>query len=333
MTRKPLPSEFDLIERHFAPLSQGEPGAFSLGDDAAVLGIGEGRELVVTTDTLIDGVHFLSGTDPDIIAARALAVNLSDLAAMGAEPRAYFLSLGLPRDDLLDDAWVAAFADGLGAAQQAFDVTLVGGDTVAVPGPLTLGVTALGTVLAGQAIRRAGARPGDLICVSGTIGDSALGLRVHKGGLSGLERPQREFLADRFDAPKPRLALGAALVGVASAALDVSDGLAADLGHLCRQSKVRAKVRIADLPLSAAGREAVRDEHSLLGPCVLAGGDDYELVFTVPPGRREAALSAGERTRTPVTIIGEVETGPPCVHFFDSEGAEVVPPQSGYRHF
>lgn len=333
MTGTPLPGEFEIIARFLAPLSEREPGAFGLTDDAAVLAMPEGRELVVTTDTLVADVHFPTDTAPDAIAIRALAVNLSDLAAMGADPRAYFLSLGLPRDGGLDEAWLAAFAGGLAEMQNRHGVTLAGGDTVAVPGPLVLTVTALGSVLAGQAIRRSGARPGDLVCVSGTIGDAALGLRVRKGGLSGLERDQRRFLADRFDVPQPRVALGAALVGLASAGLDISDGLAADLGHLCAGSRVSATVRIDDIPLSAAARAALGGEHGLLGPCVLGGGDDYELVFTVPPDKADLARLAGERAGTPVSVIGAVEAGTGAVHFIDSTGQAVGVPHAGYRHF
>lgn len=334
MTGLPLPSEFDLIERYLAPLAKGEPGAFSLGDDAAVLAVPEGREMVITTDTLVDGVHFPNNSDPRLIAGRALAVNLSDLAAMGAEPRAYFLSLGLPQDGGVTEEWVATFADGLKTTQERHGVSLAGGDTVAVPGgTLVLTITALGTVLAGQAIRRSGAQPGDVICVSGTIGDAALGLRVRKGGLSSLSRTDRLFLGTRFDSPQPRLALGAALAGVASAALDISDGLAADLGHLCRQSKVRAVVQIADIPLSEAAKQAVEGEHSLLAPCVLSGGDDYELVFTVAPAKVSDLQRDSARYGCGVTVIGVIESGTSGVHFIDPHGDEIVLPRSGYRHF
>lgn len=333
MTGAPLPGEFEIIARFLAPLSEGEPGAFGLTDDAAVLAIAEGRELVVTTDTLVAGVHFPSDTAPYAVAVRALAVNLSDLAAMGAEPRAYFLSLGVPKDGGIDETWLGAFAKGLADMQRRHRISLAGGDTVAVPGPLVLTVTALGSVIAGQAIRRSGARPGDLVCVSGTIGDAALGLRALKGGLSGLVRESRQFLIDRFDGPQPRVALGAALRGVATAALDISDGLAADLGHLCAQSRVSATVRIDDIPLSQAARSALKGEHGLLGPCVLGGGDDYELVFTVPPDKADQAHQAGERAGTAVSVIGAVEAGAGAVRFLDGDGHEVVPLHAGYRHF
>lgn len=335
MTGTPLPGEFEIIARFLAPLSEREPGAFGLTDDAAVLAIPEGRELVVTTDTLVAGVHFPVETTPYAIAVRALAVNLSDLAAMGAEPRAYFLSLGLPRGlgGGIDEAWLGAFASGLADMQSRHRIALAGGDTVAVPGPLVLTITALGTVVAGQAIRRAGARPGDLVCVSGTIGDAALGLRALKGGLSGLAREMRLFLIDRFETPQPRVALGAALSGLATAALDISDGLAADLGHLCAQSRVSATVRIDDIALSDAARAALRGEHGLLGPCVLGGGDDYELVFTVPAGKGDQAREAGTRAGTPVSVIGVVEAGSGAVRFVDGDGNEVVPLHAGYRHF
>lgn len=325
--------EFDLIAEFFAPLSQGEPGAYGLTDDAAVLGVAEGRELVVSTDTVIEGVHFPSQTDPTTIAARAVAVSLSDLAAMGAEPRCYFLSLSLPKATPPPADWLAAFAVGLKQIQDRYGVSLGGGDTVATPGPLSLTVTVLGTVLSGQALRRAGARAGDKLCVSGWIGDAALGLRCRQGGLSGLGRDHRAYLTDRFDSPTPRLALGQGLAGLAHAAQDISDGLVQDTGHLCRASGVRAIIYADKLPLSAAATAAIKAEQGLLGSCVLGGGDDYELVFAIPPDRLDSVLSIGEKTATPVTVIGDIEAGDPVVTVVDSKGTSIQPPRAGYRHF
>ncbi len=234
------PSEFDLIAKLFAPLSKSAPGAFGLTDDAAVIAPLPGHELVMTTDALVEGVHFRSDDPPDTIAKKALRVNLSDLAAKGAEAIGYLLAISLPKR--LDMPWMEAFVRGLGDDQARFGVSLHGGDTTSTPGPLTLAVTAFGSVPAGHMTRRNGARAGDLVFVSGTIGDAG----------AGLHNAKSDYLVNRYRVPEPRMALGRALRGIASASLDVSDGLLADLGHIAQTSEVKICGRCgARIPRSA----------------------------------------------------------------------------------
>lgn len=316
-------NEFALIAEYFAPLAAGRPGAFGLTDDAAAVAPPAGRETIVASDMLVAGVHFRAEDPPDTVAARALRANLSDLAAMGASPHGYLTALALPPDLAGGSGdggrgWAAAFAAQLARDQAAFGVGLLGGDTTETPGPLTVSITALGFVEAGRALRRSGARPGDALYVSGTVGDAALALAL----------PDAEpALAERFRRPSPRLALGRALVGVATAAIDISDGLVADVGHVCRASGVAARLRAAAVPLSPAARARLRAAPGLL-ETALAGGDDYELAFTVPPARR-AALAA---LPAPVTEIGVIEAGA-GVAVIGEDGAPVPLARAGWTHF
>ena len=247
--------EFDLIERFFRPLSRAAPGAFALRNDGALLTPPTGASLVVTKDLMVAGVHFPEGEEPSIIARRLLRVNLSDLAAMGATATSYALGLALPED--VADAWVAAFAAGLAQDQEAFGVALIGGDTVATGGPAVLSLTAFGTVAGDACLARSGAGEGDDFYVSGTVGDATLGLRAVRGELAALAASDRAALAERFRLPEPRLALGTALVGLATCAIDISDGLVADLGHICEESGVAARMSTDAVPLSAAAQHAL----------------------------------------------------------------------------
>ena len=246
--------EFDLIERFFRPLSRAAPGAFALGNDGALLTPPAGASLVVTKDLMVAGVHYPEGEEPFTVARRLLRVNLSDLAAMGASARSYALGLALPED--IADVWVEAFAAGLARDQEAFGVALIGGDTVATKGPAVLSLTAFGTVAGDACLTRAGAGEGDDIYVSGTVGDATLGLRAVRGELANLTPEDHAALAQRFRLPEPRLALGAALVGLATCAIDVSDGLVADLGHLCEESGVAARIAADAVPLSSEPAQA-----------------------------------------------------------------------------
>jgi thiamine-monophosphate kinase len=299
-------NEFDRIARYFAPLAQGFPGAFGLTDDAALIAPPPGRDLAVTTDTMVAGVHFLGDEAPGLIAAKLLRVNLSDLAAMGAIPMVYTLNVALP--GAIDDDWLKRFADGLAADQRAFDISLAGGDTVSTPGPVTLTLTAMGSVETGKALRRSGARPGDIVYVSGTIGDGALGLKLLQGRLAGLSGEQADELIGRYRLPRPRVGLGARLAGVASATIDISDGLAADLTHILDASGAGAEIEAATVPLSAPAAAALAGDAGLM-ETILTGGDDYELLFTVAPGYVGRVTALASDLALPLTPIGRITAG------------------------
>jgi thiamine-monophosphate kinase len=323
--------EFELIAKYFAPLAAGMPGALGLGDDAAIIQPAPGRDLVVTVDALTEGVHFLPDDPPGDIARKMLRVNLSDLAAMGALPVGYLMTTAF--SDRVDEAWLAAFVAGLAADQKEFGIGLLGGDTTATPGPTALTVTAFGDVPAGRALRRSGARAGDLVMVSGTIGDGVLGLMALRGELGTLDAADRAALALRYRRPQPRLELGAPLLErrLATAGLDVSDGLVADLGHICEQSQLAATVDVARVPLSDAARRAIASDPALLAAAI-AGGDDYELVFTIAPEDREAVRALGRELELPITEIGVMVAGQ-GVTVLDPSGVPMRPGRSGWQHF
>ncbi len=326
MTRR---GEFEQIAALFAPLTRGDPAALGLRDDAAVLTVPPGHQIVVTTDAIVAGVHYLPDDPPDLVARKLVRVNLSDLAAMGAEPFGLFAACAFPRT--CSDAWTEAFARGLGEDGEAFSVPVLGGDTVATPGPAVFSLTALGTVPTGQALRRAGAAAGDLLAVTGTLGDGAFGLRAARGELDGvLDAGSVAWLADRYRLPQPRLDTGVALRGIASAAMDVSDGLLQDLGHLCRASGVGADVDAAALPVAPAVK-ALQGRDDWL-EVVAGGGDDYELLIAVPPHRRDALLAAGQATGVAVTVIGHC-TADAGVRMHDADGRPIEGLGQGFRHF
>lgn len=304
-------SEFDLIARYF---TRPAPSAvLGIGDDAAILAPTPGHELLVSTDMLVAGTHFLPDTDPRNLGWKTLAVNISDLAAMAARPRWATLALALPE---VDETWLAAFAAGFFDCATAFGVELVGGDTTR--GPLTVTVTILGEAPAGQALRRDGAKPGDDVWVSGSPGRAARGL-AHLLGKLVLDQPELSDCIAALERPQPRVALGLALRGLASACIDVSDGLLADLGHILECSRVAATLSIAVSPAST----------SRLDAC-LAGGDDYELVFTAPPSQRPAIAALGFEVRR----LGTIESGPPgALTVRDAGGHDITPPRRGYDHF
>lgn len=305
-----LPTEFALIARHFRPLAG--PGALDLQDDAAVLAPPPGRELVLTCDAMVGGVHFLPDDPPDLVGRKLLRVNLSDLAAKGATPLGYLMTVSVPRD--APDAWYAGFAAGLLRDQQEYGVTLLGGDTTSTPGPISLSLTILGHVAPGQAVHRAGAQQGDGIWVTGTIGDGALGLAVARGRLTD----PTGFLLSRYRLPQPRV--GLAIAGIASAGMDISDGLVQDLGHICRASGLTAEIDAALVPLSGPARAAGPEWL----PTCLTGGDDYELLLAIPPGR-EAGI--------PVTRIGAFRAGPPEVIVRGLDGKPMNFARGGWSHF
>lgn len=317
-----LPPEFSLIARHFLPLAG--QGALALSDDAAVIDTPSGQ-LVLAADAMVAGVHFLPDDPPETIGRKLLRVNLSDLAAMGAAPLGYLMTVALPKGTTPE--WLEAFAAGLAADQAEFGLAVLGGDTVSTPGPVTLSLTILGTVPPGQALLRKGARAGDEIWVSGTIGDGALGLRAARGTLA-----DDGFLAGRYRLPQPRLALGQALRGVARAAMDVSDGLVQDCGHLCRLAACGAEIEAAAVPLSDGARAALAADPALL-PLILTGGDDYELLFAAAPEDAACVLEAGRVSRTPVTRVGRFTAGAPDVRVLGPNGSEMSLPRGGWSHF
>ncbi len=315
--------EFELIDRLLRPLARGCPGALGLRDDAALIEVPADHQLVVAKDALVEGVHFLADDPADTVAGKLLRVNLSDLAAMGADPLAYLTVIARPAG--LEDLWLEGFANGLARDQERFGLHLVGGDTVATPGPLLLSLTILGLVPRGRALTRAGAGPGELVCVSGTLGDAAMGLRI----LRGLAAPEDLALplVERYRTPRPRLELGRALRGLASAAIDVSDGLLADLGHLLEASGVGAEVEAERLPLSAAARALPGARAT-----ALSGGDDYELLFTLPADRQVELAALADRLGLPLTVIGRTRAEPGLT-LLDARGRSLPIERTGWRHF
>ena len=328
MARARRVGEFELIARYFAPLAREFEGAGGLQSDNAFLPANARRDLVVKTDTIVAGVHFLVDELPGRVAAKALRVCLSDLAAGGAMPFVYQLSLALPTN--WQEAWVAAFAKGLAADQRRFGIVLCGGDTVVTPGPLTITITAFGRVARGKGVTRAGARAGDELWVSGTIGDGALGLLAAQGALPALTARQRAHLEDRYRLPQPRSTLGPLLPGIATAMADVSDGLLADAGHIADASRLAVSIEREDVPLSPAARAAVTADPRLWAN-VLGGGDDYELVISVPVRRRTVLQAAAGSAGIRITRIGRLSSGTGVA--VTAGGRAITVPRQGYVHF
>ncbi|MGE3334004.1 MAG: thiamine-phosphate kinase [Rhodospirillaceae bacterium] len=326
-------SEFDVIAALFAPLSKSAPGAFNLKDDAAAFDVGAGNEAVVTVDTVIEGVHFLPDDPPDLVARKALRVNLSDLAAKGAAPVGFLQALSV--NTAITDAYLEQYAKGLAADVKEFKIPLLGGDTTSGPGPLTVSITAIGSVAKGKMIPRGGARPGDLLCVTGTIGDAALGLQFLRGKLKVASRDNANHFAARYRLPQPRLTAGGLLAGRASACLDISDGLVADIGHLCAASGVAAIIERDNIPLSKAARAAVTLEPAYW-PQIFGGGDDYELVFTLPASHAPDLQRLAEEGRVAMTVIGRIvgaeDAKLGAVTVLDGAGKPVEVPVGGYLH-
>ena len=314
-----LPPEFALIARHFRQLAG--PGARDLSDDVAVLTPPAGRDLVISADAMVAGVHFLPDDPPQTIGRKLLRTNLSDLAAKGAIPLGYLMTVSVPRNT--PDAWFAGFVAGLAMDQERFGIALLGGDTTATPGPISLSLTILGHVAPGNAPSRAGARPGDGIWVTGTIGDGALGLAVGQGRLTD----PSGYLLDRYRLPRPRL--GLPIGALANAAMDVSDGLIQDLAHICRASHVGARIDLSSVPLSPQARAAGRE---WLETC-LTGGDDYELLLAVAPDHEEKLVAAAASRAIQVSRIGCFAKGSAEVIVVDGDGRALPFKQGGYSHF
>ena len=318
--------EFALIAKLFAPLAK-SAGAFGLVDDVATLSLPSGRELVAKVDAIVEGVHFFRDDPADLVAKKALRVNLSDLAAKGATPIGYLLSLSVA--PWCGDDWLTRFAAGLAQDQDEFGISLLGGDTTSTPGALTLSVTALGSTETGCTIRRAGAKVGDRVFVSGTIGDGGAGLALLKGEKAALSESERDILIGRYREPQPRLALGQRLVGIATASLDVSDGLIADLGHIAEVSRVAIRIDAARIPVSAASAKLWGHDAVLRA---VTAGDDYEIAFTAPESARNDVLRAAADSGTPVHEIGGVEAGE-GVTLRDEKGAVIPIARAGFTHF
>ncbi|WP_114010354.1 thiamine-phosphate kinase [Cohaesibacter intestini] len=322
--------ESAMIARYFAPLCK-EDAAYGLSDDAAFLSVPDGQQLVLTKDMLVADVHFFAKDRPDLIAAKALRVNLSDLAAKGAKPYGYMLGLGLPLDWTED--WLEQFCVGLARDQKLFDFPLLGGDTVKSPERLTLSITAFGLLDHHRQVLRKNAAPGDLVYVSGTIGDGALGLQVCKGELADiLTQEQHAFLADRFLLPQPRVALREMIARLATASMDISDGLLGDATKMAQAAKVAITISQENVPISDAAR-AVVTQMPDMWQSVLGGGDDYELLFTIPPKHRIEAESVAKACGVPIAHVGSVGEGND-VHLRDKQGAlQSIGNMTAYEHF
>jgi thiamine-monophosphate kinase len=330
--RQDNPSGEDaLIARYFRPIAT-DPGAFDLDDDAAILNAA-GGDIVVTTDAIVEGVHFLSDDPPDTIARKALRVNLSDLAAKGATPAGFVLTLALRS---ADDAWLQPFARGLGEDASQFGCPLLGGDTVSTPGPRMISISAFGRVPQGKMVHRSGAKPGDRVVVTGTIGDAALGLDILTGGAVATvladDAAAKEMLVGRYRVPQPRNALAEAVRDHASAAMDVSDGLAGDLAKLCAASGVSAVIDARSVPLSA-GAATLLARATVGIEALVSGGDDYEILCAIPENRFEAFAQAARQVEVAVTCIGTVIAGPAVPRFLDNEGREIALQRQSYSHF
>lgn len=333
MANASLPGEFELIARYFAPLAQEYPGAYGLLDDAAVLSPAVGHELVVKSDTIVAGVDFLPDTPADLVARKALRVNLSDLAAKAAVPRVYLLDLLLP--DTIEEPWLARFAAGLAQDQAAYGVHLIGGDMSSTSGPVAIAISAFGEAPVGRIIRRGGASAGDVVYVSGSIGDAALGLAVLRGSLF-LDAASAGFLVDRYHLPRPRVGLGPHLIGVASAAIDVSDGLVADLQHLCSVSRLDATIEAGSVPLSSAARAVIGADRARLA-AALTGGDDYEILFTAAPAAAAAIDELSRASGVAITPIGHMAAPAtaerPTVTVLDAQARRLEFTSTGWTHF
>lgn len=319
--------EFGLIAKYLKPLAKA-PGALHLADDAAVLAVPPGNELVITKDAILAGVHFLESDPFDLVAKKLIRVNVSDLAAKGARPLGYLLACCWPKSTKEPD--VAAFARGLAEDQSVYELSLLGGDTTPTPGPLTLTLTALGLVPRGQAVHRSGARAGDRVFVTGTIGDAGLGLKIAQGEKLGLSDADAKFLLGRYRLPEPRVEFGVAARAVMLASIDVSDGLLMDAGHIAEESGVGIRVEAAKLPLSSAAASWVKGGGA---PLFLATcGDDYEICFTAPAGSEPRLMEIAEKTKTRLTEIGEVVAGL-GVQFIGRDGREIAVPKLEPAYF
>lgn len=333
MTTLPITSEDDLIAEFMRPLAAGFPGAHGLADDCAVAAPPPGHEFVLKTDAIAEGVHFFADERPEDIGWKALAVNVSDLAAKGAMPYGYLLSLAFPAAPTRD--WMAGFASGLAQAQRAFGIHLMGGDTDRRPGPISITPTVLGTVATGRAVLRTGSKPGHVVVVTGTLGDSALGLRLRLdpalAGRWGLDAADVAHLADRYARPSPRLAAVQALLAHAAASMDISDGIAKDLGRLARSSGVAARLEQDRLPRSPALAKVAAADPDSAWAAMLAG-DDYEILATMPESAAGPYAAACADAGITATVVGHIAAGSGAA-IYDGAGCVIPLGRSGWDHF
>ena len=331
MNEKPIrASEFELIKRYFSPLARRERGALGLTDDAAHLHPRAGHEFVVTADAIVEGVHFFNADPPFELAQKALRVNLSDLAAKGAVPRAYMMTVSWPA--WVTDSWIASFVKGLASDQDEFGIHLIGGDTVSTSGPLSISITAIGEIQKGAMVKRSGARHGDLLWVSGTIGDAGLGLAVLKGELQGLAPIDVDFLTRRFQVPEPRAGLTTMLRKFAHASIDVSDGLVADVSHMAAASKLGVEIFGDRVPLSPAAKKVLEGRSFNLEQLVTAG-DDYEIAFAASASEKKHILGVARKSGIAVTEIGHFSRKAVGVTFFGANGQALQIARKGFTHF
>ena len=322
-----MSGEDKLIARFFKPIAT-HPGALGLTDDAAFIKPPAGCDLVLKTDAIVGGVHFFAEDTARDVARKALRVNLSDLAAKGAKPLGFLVSLALPQG--IGEDWLAGFAQGLREDAEQFGCPLFGGDTDRTPGPITVSIAMFGSVPEGKMVRRAGAKKGDRVFVTGSIGDAALGVVLRKGASWPLGSAQREHLLSRYLLPQPRNALSEAVLAHASAAMDVSDGLAGDFAKLCRASQVAGDIDVARVPLSDAAKAVIASDSAML-ETALTGGDDYEVVCTVTPAKADSFRAAARAAGVVVTEIGEIKAGE-GVRFLD-KGRVLAFKHASFSHF
>jgi thiamine-monophosphate kinase len=327
----PASGEDSLIARYFRPIATA-PGAFGLDDDAAILKA-EGEDIVVTTDAVVEGVHFLPDDPPDTVARKALRVNLSDLAAKGARPAGFVLTLALRS---ADDGWLSAFARGLGEDATLYDCPLLGGDTVSTPGPAMISITAFGRVPRDKMVHRSGAKVGDRVMVTGTIGDAVLGLDILQGGATAAalagDAAAKDMLIGRYRIPQPRNAMAEAVRDHANAAMDVSDGLVGDLAKLCAASGISAVIDAPSIPTSSAAAGLLARGATSI-EALISGGDDYELLCTVPEPHCNAFAEEARKAGVVVTSIGTVMSGASSPRFLDGQGREITLKRRSYSHF
>lgn len=328
MSSDPTSGEDKLIARYFGPLAT-DPGALGLSDDAAFIKPPPGTEMVLKTDAIVGGIHFFPEDPAAAVAQKALRVNLSDLAAKGARPLGFLVTLALPKE--IGEDWLSSFASGLREDIATYKCPLFGGDTVRSPGPIMVSVATFGAVPEGRMVKRSGAKAGDHVFVTGTIGDAALGLRLRQGASWPLDETQREHLKSRYLLPRPRNALAQAVLDNASGSMDVSDGLAGDLAKLCRVSKVAAEIDVSKVPLSDAAKAAIAHDASLIEPA-LSGGDDYEILCTVPPANIDRFRVAAMIAKTAITDIGTIGAGEGAV-FRAASGETMAFARASFSHF